>query len=98
MFDGGGPIGKLAAEDVEGDKRHGHVFRGCESIEWRLWSRSAGEVLAVVVSGVLLLENGDCVQVRFHRGGERLLLAAGIPRYRDGGESADHGCDDQDFN
>ena len=98
MLDGGGPIGELAAEDVEGDERHGDVFRGCESVEGRACCRRAREVLAVVFGGVLFFEDGDSVKIRFHRGGECFVLGAGIPRYRDSGENADHGCDDQDFN
>jgi len=98
MLDGGGPIGELAAEDVERDERDGDVFRGRESVEGRVRGCRSGEVLTVVFGGVLFFEYGDSMKIRFHRGGECLLLTAGIPRYRDGGENADHGCDDQDFN
>jgi len=97
VFGDGYPIRELAAEDVERGKRHGDILRGRESVEGRVRRRRSGEVLAVVVGRELLLLQSRDVQIGFHRGRVRLVLATGVVRYCDGSESADHHGYDQNL-
>src|SRR5258706_11298479 len=67
-----GPVGELAAHDVERGQDDCHVRRGRESIEGSVRSGGPREILAVIVGGVLLLVHRGTSQVGYHHGGKCL--------------------------
>src|SRR3954471_13215484 len=74
MSRGGGPCLGRAGGDRGGD---GHVLRGDKALERRGRRARAGEVRAVVVSGVLLLVGREVAKIGLHRGDIRLVFRVG---------------------
>src|SRR5437868_6773767 len=78
-----------------GGGSNGYVLRGAEALEGRRHRRSASEVRAVVVGGVLLFVGREVAKVRLHRSDISLVFGIGKLRDRNRGKNADDDDYDQ---